>query len=243
MRYFMNTPENNQGDEPIIEPGDQGKEPVVPGEGGDQGDQGSGDPPQKTVKIGDVEYKPEQLTDFVKKAGQFDELQPEYTKVTQKLADIKKDVEDEARKKNLSPEEKDLNTAKGRALELLAPDIEQMIIKVVEKNNMNNSAQSRMTVLTKEIDGSDGRPKFIAKDIAKYAADNELSGDPEDIYERKFRAELRDFYRKQGVPAKKPVFTEKSKGGVHLPKGKDFRSMTREDTIKAGVEFLDALGS
>ena len=189
MRYFMIDP-NDHGGTPVVYPNDPGTPPVG-GEGGTGGDGGgdpppdtppAGDPPPTTVKIGDVEYTPEQLTDFVKKAGQFDQLQPEYTKVTQKLADVKKGIEDEARDKNLTPEQKDLNTAKVRALELLAPDIEQMIIKVVEKNNMTNSAQSRMTTLAKEIDGSDGRPKFVPDDVAKYASDEGLGGDPLDSY-------------------------------------------------------------
>lgn len=70
---------------------DENAQTVSTGDGGNDGggtpsnDKG-GDGAQELVKIGDKEYTPEQLTDYIKKATDYDALLPEFTKKSQALA-------------------------------------------------------------------------------------------------------------------------------------------------------------
>ena len=219
-------------------PADQEPGSVDPGEGG------GGEPSPQPVKIGDKEYTPEELKGLLEKAGQYDSLQPEYTKVTQKLADVEREEKTRIEKQSQTVEQKELDGAADKAFEILESRIVDLVKKVLGKESQGRDLGSRMKELGKEIDGKDGRPKFVAADVIKYAADNDLGGDPSDIYEKMFREELRDFYRKQGVQAKpKPTFSEKPGAGVHLPKGKDLTKIPKDDFKKAAVEFLDSLGN
>ena len=217
---------------------DQGTPPVKPGEGGE------GEPSSQPVEIDGKKYTTEELKGLLEKAGQYDSLQPEYTKVTQDLAKLERTEKERIEKEGRTVEQKDLDSAADKAFELLAPRIEKLFIKLQSKEGQSRDLNARMKELEKEIDGKDGRPKFVPADVIKYAADNDLGGDPLDIYEKMFREVLRDFYRKQGIQAKpKPIFSEKSGVGVHLPKGKDLTKMSKEDFKKAAVDFLGSLGS
>lgn len=237
MRFCMFIPSEQVTDPITGETGDQGTEALE----SETGEGVSGDTPPQSIKIGEKEYSTEELRGLLEKAGQYDSLQPEYTKVTQRLADVEREEKKKMDEQSKTVEQKELDTAADRAFTILESRIVDVVKKVLGKESQGRDLGNRMTELEKEIDGEDGRPAFVIKDIAKYAEDNELGGDPLDIYEKKFRNELRDFYRKQGVKPK-PTFSEKTGSGVHLPKGKDLKNVSREDFNKAAVEFLGALG-
>lgn len=87
-------------DQEIIDQDDQNQNNGDNHQSNDNG--GAGDDTQK-VKIGDEEYTPEQLTDIVKKGKSYDELLPDYTKKSQKLSEIEKNL-----KGSETKEEKDV---------------------------------------------------------------------------------------------------------------------------------------
>jgi hypothetical protein len=55
------------------------------------------------VKIGEVEYTPEQLAEIVKKGSQYDELLPDYTRKSQKLSDYEKNIKSNEQPKTEVP--------------------------------------------------------------------------------------------------------------------------------------------
>ena len=72
------TPEEGNGDEKSPEGGEEGAPDITP------------------IKIGDKEYTPEQLTGYIKKATDYDNLLPDYTKKSQALATLLGGKPDEA---------------------------------------------------------------------------------------------------------------------------------------------------
>lgn len=236
-------PEGKEGSET-----DQG-DPEEAGDGGEgkQKEEGSEGEPSAAVRIGDEEYTPEQLAEKLEEAKKYKDLLPEYTRTTQELAKLKKPGDGpgaEAGGGEEGGDDPELASSRDRALKVLAPHIEEILEKVQAKKDSERALDGRLSELEKEIDGSDGRPKFVRAEIIKYAVDNNLSGDPQDIYEKKYRSELRDHYRKEGMKStKKPVFTEGTPKGGHLPKGKDYAAMDTDQAKKAGVELLEALES
>lgn len=60
-------------------------------DGGDQsGGTNGGQEPVATIRVGDKEYTPDQLAEMATKAGQYDQLLPDYTQKSQRLSEIEK---------------------------------------------------------------------------------------------------------------------------------------------------------
>ena len=92
-------PEGTEELDPILDQGPDpekfaNKEPEegVPSKIGDE-DKGKGEEASQPVKIGDKEYTPEKLAELVKKSDDYDSLLPDYTRKSQRLADIDKGQE------------------------------------------------------------------------------------------------------------------------------------------------------
>ena len=200
-----------------------------------------GEPETQTFKIDDKEYTAEELKGFVEDAKNYKQLHPEYTRATQELARLKEAEEKIKEDSNSTEEDKELANVRKEAFELLKPDIEKMLETVISQREKDSTQKSEMIALEKELDGKDGRPKFVMADVAKFAIDNNLGGKPMDIYEIMHKEELKDFYRKEGAQGKSKTFSEKTSKGVHLPKGKDYSKMSVDEIKLAGVEYLKSL--
>lgn len=111
--------------EPVPNAEDKGagaspEEPETPeegqGEGGQSPEEGGGegeeDTPQ-TLKVGDKEYTPEQIEALEKKASGYEALLPEFTKKSQRLAELEGDDGNKSRNGQESPEEKPFYEEEG----------------------------------------------------------------------------------------------------------------------------------
>lgn len=67
-----------------LEPEPEGEEPSDEGEEGE----GEGGQASQTIKVGDKEYTPDQLLEIEKKSRDYDALLPDYTRKSQRLAEI-----------------------------------------------------------------------------------------------------------------------------------------------------------
>jgi hypothetical protein len=78
----MNQPKKHMTDEIDVDP-------ELDGAGGNPADGGKGDAPETTpIKIGEQEYTADQLTEYIKKATDYDALLPEFTKKSQALKSL-----------------------------------------------------------------------------------------------------------------------------------------------------------
>lgn len=200
---------------------------------------GEGD--SQPVKIGDKEFTPEELTELNKKAGQYDELLPEFTRKTQKLKELEEEKEGgeweypeefyEDKKPKDKPTEptSDDDKLKQKALSELeqafGPKIEERVNKQLEirlKQSQEDTAlENELKRLESEYPGGEGKlPKFDRKEIIKHANKTGIFN-PEVAYKH-LHGEAVDEWKVKELEKKKEekkgVFVEKPGGGETAPK-------------------------
>lgn len=151
--------------------------------------------PVEKVKVGEAEYTQEELNRLVglgklavesetKFNTKVDKIWPEYTKKSQKLAELEKEIEgyraEQANKAKLPEnEEQAIREAKEAAkkLGIVTDDaFEDRMGKVFTRYYQQERQAERLVEqgqdLEKKIDGSDGRPAFVLTDVLEYMRDN-----------------------------------------------------------------------
>jgi len=187
---------------------------------------------ENLIEWGGKGYTPEEFAKLAK-----EEFLPNYTRTTQELARFK-EKEKETEEEDWEAKERKETT--NRAFDLLKPRFTEHAKEVFQQLRQDERFKERLDYLEKTYDGLDGRPKFDKKKVLEYAVEKGMGGDPEDLYELMNKKELKDWEVKKILgQKKKPVFSEKTSGGAHLPKGKDFSKMTEEEYKRAGVELLE----
>jgi len=228
-----------------------------------QGNEDSkGEEASQPVKIGDKEFTSEQLTELSKKAGQYDELLPEFTRKTQKLKELEEEKEDgeweypEEYYSDKKPEEKpnepnsDGDKLKQKALneleEAFGPKIEERVNKQLEirlKQSQEDTAlENELKRLETDYPGGEGKlPKFDRKEIIKHANKTGIFN-PEVAYKHLHGETIDEFKekeREEKKEEKKGVFVEKPGGGETAPKlPKEKTPATFDEAEEAMQEML-----
>lgn len=193
------------------------------------------------VKIGDKEFTPEQLTELSKKAGQYDELLPEFTRKTQKLKELEDEKEDgdweypeefyedkkleEKSKEPSSDEDKLKQKALDELEQAFGPKIEERVNKQLEirlKQSQEDTAlENEMKRLEVEYPGGEEKmPKFDRKEVIKHANKTGIFN-PEVAYKHLYGEAVDEFKEKEREKQKeekKGTFVERPGGGETAPK-------------------------
>lgn len=191
------------------------------------------------LKIGEKEYTQDELERLVglgelgreledKWSTKLDRLYPEYTKRTQEISELKKQLSStqvaEVNKKaesgqELTPEEvKQQALAQARDLGIVTKDDLQ---EYVESYYVQRRSAERLLEDTESIvksSASEGKPKTTTADLLEYMQEKGVK-DPRDAYELMFKNELREWERQQ-LNSIKPsgLFTEsRSTAGAKQP--------------------------
>ena len=207
--------------------------------------QNTNDTPQEPVnkvKIGDAEYTQEEVDRLVglgkiadeaekKFNTKIDKVWPEYTRGQQELRTLKEEkakAEEERNKVKLPEnEEQAIREARDAAKKLgivTDEDFEDRMGKVFTRYYQQERAAEKLLEdgekLQREIDGSDGRPSFILKDVLEFMRDNMGGqGSMETAYKLMHEKELDGWREQQLAKNKRPgiTTTANSGGGAKVP--------------------------
>ena len=142
-------------DNPLDE--DTGEEPS---EEGDE-DKGEGGETPQTVKVGDKEYTLDQLAELEKKGRDYDALLPDYTRKSQRLADIDKGQEGEQKPPEEKPPYHDPNWVPKSYQELA------QAIKMAEERGEKKALEALQSMVTQRAEAKQQVDEFVEKMKAK----------------------------------------------------------------------------
>lgn len=181
----------------------------------------------------------------------YNKMVPNYTKVTQELADLRKQQESQ---KGKAGEDARKAVSENVKLQNVPPDVKEAIISIVtpvieEREKQREAAQaererasafdSEIQRLEKQYDGKGGLPKFDKnKVLAKMTESGNRNYDPESVYLQLHRKEYEDFIIKQALKQQRGGSqTEPTgKGEPSKPEGKTPK--TFEEAAKAAISRI-----
>jgi len=192
------------------------------------------------IKLGDEEFTHDQLKRLVdlgkigveaeeKYNTSLDKVWPEFGKKSNQLREYEEKfahLEEERNKPQLPENEQQaIEEARAAARKLgltLDEDVEGKVGAKLEKEFRNyylreKSAERLLeetSHLEKEIDGSDGRPKFNSTEVLEFMKENPGFKKPIDAYEAKYKSETDEWRANQIVKAKKGIVTNNDNLGV-----------------------------
>jgi len=176
------------------------------------------------VTIGDVEMTADEAKDLIESGKSFRELREKYpdidwkempaefTKRSQELAEFKKPKKEP---ENLEPDEEkrrkqiDDFFADPYVQEKLSSKQKEKEDQLREDLEFNKVIEN----LEAEFDGSDGRPKFVKKDVLEYGMKNQLFN-PRTAYKEMHEQELDEWKLKQTLEKKRPTTFFEKRGGT-----------------------------
>lgn len=193
------------------------------------------------VKLGDQEYKPEELEamvgvaskvkQFEEKAGtDFDGLTSSWGKRGEEIGKLKKDLEEATKEPEPEPEptpegELSPQEVKAQAQKLGLMTQDEFDTKLDEKLTLREQGQNILkscSKMEKKIDGKDGRPAFKTDEVLEYMKETGVK-QPNLAYKLKYEPEL-DSWKEEQLSGKKPsgLVTEQGSdaGGKEPPKVK-----------------------
>jgi len=215
------------------------------------------------IKLGDSEYTPEELESLVadgkfkrdvetKQNTKLDKVFGEYTKLTQQQKDWEAEREeylalkDEKAKANEPKPEFDEATiaqaqAEARKLGLFSKtDVEQFVTenfpKFYSQQRQADKLLEGMESLEKEIDGSDGRPKFVLEDVLGHIKETGIK-DPMKAYKDKYETEL-DTWKEKKLSGSKREGIYSESGSTAGGKQPEAVKVTRDNLGKLVREAL-----
>lgn len=186
----------------------------------------------EVIKIGEQEYKPEELQEmigfagkvkeFEKKSGtDFDSLTSSWGKRGERIGALEKELE-EAKKPKEEPTEEELTIEQvqeqARKLGIITKsDLEEMLENKLSMREQGRELLNTCDKLEKKIDGKDGRPAFKTEEMLEYMKDNGIRNS-ELAYKLKFEREL-DAWKETELAKKKPsgLMTEERGSGKKEP--------------------------
>ena len=199
------------------------------------------EPKEELIKIGETEYKPEELESMVglaskvkgfeeKSGTDFDGLTSSWGKRGEEIGRLKGELEEATKEPEVEPTKEELSQ------EQVDKQVKDELGKhgVVLKSDLDNwfeeKASSRETAkellgdckgLETKIDGKDGRPEFKTEDILTHMKETGIKS-PQDAYDLKYKSEL-NIWREKKIMGKKPsglITEEESTGEKQPPKVK-----------------------
>lgn len=192
------------------------------------------------IKLGDEEYTHDQLKRLVdlgkigveaeeKYNTSIDKVWPEFGKKSNQIKEYEErlaQIEEEKNKPQLPENEQQaIEEARAAARKLgltLDEDVEGKVGAKLEKEFRNYYLRERSAErlleetgkLEKEIDGSDGRPKFKTDEVLEFMKENPGFKKPIDAYEAKYKSETDEWRANQIVKAKRGIVTNNDSLGV-----------------------------
>jgi len=198
-----------------------------------------GGEPEK-VSVGGKEYSSQELESLVglgqiakevetSQNTKIGNLYPEFTRSRQELKSVREELEAlkaqaEQRTKLPENEEQAIKEARDAAKKLglvSVDDFKEVLGKHYRDFYVQERAAEKLLDdvmgLQGEVDGSDGRPAFVAEDILEYMRDTGVKS-PKAAYSLKFEGELLKWKEQQLTKAKKPgMATMETMPGVKQP--------------------------
>lgn len=157
----------------------------------------------KKVKIGDSEYDPDQLTDFLDKAKKYDDLLPEFTRRSQRLSQYEKKIDGEKKEKIVVDEN---------------VPIDQETEKVLDNWAKKKGYVSKDEFLKTQYDNEkDFQVKTFIEGHPEYNMDN----DPENLKWNRIVNEINSFYRMPENPKDIGKLLGRVHGGLYGDKQKE----------------------
>lgn len=202
----------------------------------------------ETIKIGDDEYTLEEAQKLMKygKMGveaeekydtDLSKVWPEYTKSRQELKALKEKAENLEGKDQQQPQgEVDQKQQMDTARKLLK-EMGFMTEQDYDVKRRTEQIRSELDTLTKEIDGSDGRPKFRSQTVLEHMAETGIKS-PRVAYKDMYESELDAWKAKQIQEGKMPgldVQTESEGAAEKEPPKKKVTSSNLKDVV---ADFL-----
>jgi len=188
----------------------------------------------EVIKIGEQEYKPEELQemvgfagkvrDFEKKSGtDFDGLTSSWGKRGEEIGKLKAELEEAKKPKSeIKPEEGELSLDQvqdqARKLGIVTQaDLDKYLEDKLSLREQGRDLLKSCDKLERKIDGKDGRPAFKTEEMLKYMKENGVKNS-ESAYKLKFEKEL-DAWKEAELAKKKPsgLMTENRVGGQKQP--------------------------
>ncbi len=197
------------------------------------------EPKEELVKLGDQEYKPEELEAMVGVAGKvkefeeksgtdFDGLTTSWGKRGEEIGSLKKQLE-EANKEpepEPTPEEAKAEMTKEQVIKqakefglVAQDDLDTFFEQKLTQREQGQAILKSCTKMEKSRDGKDGRPEFKTEEILEFMKESGVK-EPEMAYKLKFESEL-DTFKEEKLSKKKPsglVTESDSTAGGKQPK-------------------------
>lgn len=192
-------------------------DPDLGGGGGEPADKAPEDSFQMPDKF--QGKSPEEIaksyTELEKQLGSRNNSDVDVSEIKQQLSDLRKSWEDSNKKPDDTEDAQNIQKEYFRKLGFVDKD---SIQSYKEEAKQEFEFDQEMKSLSKEFDGKDGRPKFEAKDIAKYAQEHGLTkASPNVVYKLKYSEELADWKVKKALEGNKANHVPKG-GGKPSPK-------------------------
>lgn len=191
-----------------------------------------------TLKIGEKEYTQDELESMVSKAQQVDEMEskyntkfdrvwPEYGKSQSRLRELETELET-LRTQATKPQEpseyseEDIQKAREQAKRIgivtedqFSDHLSKQFRQYYEQERSAERIIEQGQRLEGELDGSDGRPKFVLSDVLEYMRDNQLPATYglDRAYRDKFEGQLDSWKIEQFKKQKaEPFVTQEPRG-------------------------------
>ena len=191
-------------------------------------------PKEELIKIGEQEYKPEELqemlgkinkvTEFEKKSGtDFDSLTSSWGKRGERIGALEKELEEtKSLLKPKEPTQEELTQEQvweqARKLGIVTQgDLDKYLEDKLSMREQGKDLLKSCDRLEKKIDGKDGRPAFKTETMLEYMKDNGVKS-AELAYKFKYEKEL-DSWKEEQLAKKKPsgLMTEEGAPGKKEP--------------------------
>jgi hypothetical protein len=198
------------------------------------------EPVVEKIKLGEEEYTQDELKRLVdlgkigveaeeKYNTSLDKVWPEFGRKSTQLKEYEERIaslEESRNKPNLPENEQQaIEEARAAARKLgitLDEDVETKVGAKLEKEFRNYYLRERSaeklleetSKLEKEIDGSDGRPKFKTEEVLAFMQENPGFKNPIDAYEARYKSQTDEWRANQIVKAKRGIVTNNDNLGV-----------------------------
>ena len=214
------------------------------------------EPKEELVKLGEEEYKPEELEamvgvaskvkDFEEKSGtDFDGLTTSWGKRGEEIGNLKKQLE-EANKEpepEPTPEEAKAEMTKEQVVKqakefglVAKDDLNEFFEEKLSQREQGQAILKSCNKMEKKYDGKDGRPEFKTDEVLEFMKESGVK-QPDIAYKIKFGKEL-DTWKEDKLSGKKPsglVTEEDSDAGSKVPTQPKTTLKNLDDHVKEAL--------
>lgn len=217
-------------------------------------DEGTEEEQEDRIEVGENSYTQEELSKLVEKAGMVDEVEskyntkidrvyPEFTKKSQRVKELEGQLEEMQSQiassqstvdagQPLTPEQVNEAQAAARKLGLLTQtDVNDLFKTYYRKEKQADEILSEGRQLEKEINGDDGRPRFVLENVLQHAQDTGI---------KQLERAYKDMHEREIDKWKVEQFSNERKAGIMTTSGSG-ASGKQPDPVTITSENLDAM--